>query len=135
MSADEVTDKLLAELSNTDLVILNFANGDMVGHTGVLQAAIKAVETVDKNLKRIYDKVMELGGILIVTADHGNCEEMLDDDNNVVTSHTTNPVPFIITESNLKLHEGKLGDIAPTILDLMGIEKPKEMTGESLIEK
>ena len=134
MSADEVTDKLLAELSNTDLVILNFANGDMVGHTGVLQAAIKAVETVDKNLKRIYDKVMELGGILIVTADHGNCEEMLDDDNNVVTSHTTNPVPFIITESNLKLHEGKLGDIAPTILDLMGIEKPKEMTGESLIE-
>ena len=107
----------------------------MVGHTGVLQAAIKAVETVDKNLKRIYDKVMELGGILIVTADHGNCEEMLDDDNNVVTSHTTNPVPFIITESNLKLHEGKLGDIAPTILDLMGIEKPKEMTGESLIEK
>lgn len=135
MSADEVTDKLLAELSNTDLVILNFANGDMVGHTGVLQAAIKAVKTVDKNLKRIYDKVMELGGILIVTADHGNCEEMLDDDNNVVTSHTTNPVPFIITESNLKLHEGKLGDIAPTILDLMGIEKPKEMTGESLIEK
>ena len=135
MSADEVTDKLLNELANTDLVILNFANGDMVGHTGVLQAAIKAVETVDKNLKRIYDKVMELNGILIVTADHGNCEEMLDDNNNVVTSHTTNPVPFIITDPNLKLHEGKLGDIAPTILDLMGIEKPREMTGESLIEK
>lgn len=135
MSADEVTEKLLSELPNTDLVILNFANGDMVGHTGVLEAAIKAVETVDKDLKKIYDKVMELGGILIVTADHGNCEEMLDDNNNIVTSHTTNPVPFIITEPGLKLHTGKLGDIAPTILDLMNIEKPEEMTGESLIEK
>ncbi|HIR48942.1 MAG TPA: 2,3-bisphosphoglycerate-independent phosphoglycerate mutase [Candidatus Faecimonas gallistercoris] len=135
MSADEVTEKLLAELPHTDLVILNFANGDMVGHTGVLEAAIKAVETVDKDIKRIYDKVMELGGTLIVTADHGNCEEMLDDNNNIVTSHTTNPVPFIITEKGLKLHEGKLGDIAPTILDLMNIEKPNEMTGESLIEK
>ena len=135
MSADEVTEKLLSELPNTDLVILNFANGDMVGHTGVLEAAIKAVETVDKDLKKIYDKVMELGGILIVTADHGNCEEMLDDNNNIVTSHTTNPVPFIITEPGLKLHTGKLGDIAPTILDLMNIEKPAEMTGESLIEK
>ena len=135
MSADEVTEKLLSELPNTDLVILNFANGDMVGHTGVLEAAIKAVETVDKDLKKIYDKVMELGGILIVTADHGNCEEMLDDNNNIVTSHTTNPVPFIITAPGLKLHTGKLGDIAPTILELMNIEKPAEMTGESLIEK
>ena len=135
MSADEVTENLLKELPNTDLVILNFANGDMVGHTGVLEAAIKAVETVDKNLKLIYDKIMELGGILIVTADHGNCEEMLYDNDNIVTSHTTNPVPFIITEQGLKLHEGKLGDIAPTILDLMNIEKPEEMTGVSLIEK
>ena len=135
MSANEVTEALLKELPNTDLVILNFANGDMVGHTGVLEAAIKAVETVDKNLKLIYDKIMELGGILIVTADHGNCEEMLDDNDNIVTSHTTNPVPFIITEQGLKLHEGKLGDIAPTILDLMNIEKPEEMTGVSLIEK
>ena len=134
MSANEVTENLLKELPNYDLVILNFANGDMVGHTGVLEAAIKAVETIDKNLKLIYDKVMELGGILIVTADHGNCEEMLDDDNNIVTSHTTNPVPFIITKQGLKLHEGKLGDIAPTILDLMNIEKPQEMTGISLIE-
>ena len=135
MSADEVTGALLKELPEQDLVILNFANGDMVGHTGVLEAAIEAVETVDKNLGKIYDKVMELGGILIVTADHGNCEEMLDDNNNVVTSHTTNPVPFIITENGLKLHPGKLGDIAPTILDLMSLEKPSEMTGESLIEK
>ena len=135
MSADKVTENLLTELGNADLVILNFANGDMVGHTGVLEAAIKAVETVDKNLKLIYDKVMELGGILIVTADHGNCEEMLDDNDNIVTSHTTNPVPFIITKKDIKLHEGKLGDIAPTILDLMNLEKPIEMTGESLIEK
>lgn len=135
MSANEVTENLLKELPTTDLVILNFANGDMVGHTGVLEAAIKAVETVDKNLKLIYNKVMELGGILIVTADHGNCEEMLDDNDNTVTSHTTNPVPFIITKQGLKLHEGKLGDIAPTILDLMNIEKPEEMTGVSLIEK
>ena len=135
MSADEVTEKLLLELPHTDLVILNFANGDMVGHTGVLEAAIKAVETLDKDLQKIYDKVQELGGILIVTADHGNCEEMLDDDNNIVTSHTTNPVPFIITEPGIKLHEGKLGDIAPTILDLMDIPKPKEMTGETLIDE
>lgn len=135
MSANTVTESLLKELPNMDLVILNFANGDMVGHTGVLEAAIKAVETVDKDLKLIYDKVMELGGTLIVTADHGNCEEMLDDDNNIVTSHTTNPVPFIITKPGLKLQEGKLGDIAPTILDLMNIEKPAEMTGVSLITK
>lgn len=135
MSADEVTENLIKELPNVDLVILNFANGDMVGHTGVLDAAIKAVETVDKNLKIIYDKVMELGGILIVTADHGNCEEMLDDNNNIITSHTTNLVPLIITEQQLRLHPGKLGDIAPTILDLMNLQKPQEMTGESLIEK
>ena len=135
MSADEVTEKLLAELPHTDLVILNFANGDMVGHTGVLEAAIEAVETVDRDLKKIYDRVMELGGILIVTADHGNCEEMLDENDNILTAHTTNPVPFIITERGLKLHPGKLGDIAPTILDLMGLEKPEEMTGESLIER
>lgn len=135
MSADRVTEKLLEELEDMDLVILNFANGDMVGHTGVLEAAIEAVETVDKDLKKIYDKVMELGGVLLVTADHGNCEEMLDENNNILTAHTTNPVPFIITKDNLTLHPGKLGDIAPTILDLMNIEKPAEMTGESLIEK
>ena len=135
MSAEEVTNQLLPQLEKNDLVILNFANGDMVGHTGVLDAAIKAVEAVDENLRRIYDAVMALDGILIVTADHGNCEEMLDDDNHIITSHTTNPVPFIITEKGLQLHSGKLGDIAPTILDLMNIEKPAEMTGVSLIEK
>ena len=135
MSAYEVTDKLLNELANYDLVILNFANGDMVGHTGVLEAAIKAVESVDECLGKLYDKVQELGGTLIVTADHGNCEEMLDENDNILTAHTTNQVPFIVTRQNISLNDGKLGDIAPTILDLMNIEKPVEMTGTSLIKK
>ena len=135
MSVYEVTDELLNELGNFDLVILNFANGDMVGHTGVLEAAIKAVESVDECLGKIYQKVQELGGTMIITADHGNCEEMLDENNNVLTAHTTNPVPFIVTNKNISLVPGKLGDIAPTILELMNIEKPAEMTGESLIKK
>ncbi len=135
MSADTVTKNLLNELENYDLVILNFANGDMVGHTGVLDAAIKAVETVDKNLKLIYEKIKQLDGTLIVTADHGNCEEMLDKDGNILTAHTTNKVPFLITKKGLNLHPGKLGDIAPTILEIMNLEKPIEMTGESLIDR
>ena len=135
MSAYQVTDELLNELENFDLVILNFANGDMVGHTGVLEAAIKAVESVDECLGKIYKKVQELEGTMIVTADHGNCEEMLDENDNILTAHTTNPVPFIVTNKNITLVPGKLGDIAPTILDLMNIEKPIEMTGVSLIEK
>ncbi|MBQ2910316.1 MAG: 2,3-bisphosphoglycerate-independent phosphoglycerate mutase [Bacilli bacterium] len=135
MSVYEVTDELLNELGNFDLVILNFANGDMVGHTGILEAAIKAVESVDECLGKIYQKVQELGGTMIITADHGNCEEMLDENDNVLTAHTTNPVPFIVTNKNISLVPGKLGDIAPTILELMNIEKPAEMTGESLIKK
>ena len=135
MSVYEVTDELLNELGNFDLVILNFANGDMVGHTGVLEAAIKAVESVDECIGKIYQKVQELCGTMIITADHGNCEEMLDDNNNVLTAHTTNPVPFIVTNKNISLVPGKLGDIAPTILELMNIEKPVEMTGVSLIKK
>lgn len=134
MSAYEVTDELLNELENYDLVILNFANGDMVGHTGVLEAAIKAVESIDECLEKIYNKVQEIGGTLIVTADHGNCEEMLDENDNIITSHTTNPVPFIVTRKNISLKDGKLGDIAPTILELMDIKQPEEMTGESLIK-
>ena len=135
MSAYEVSDELLNELGNYDLIILNFANGDMVGHTGVLEAAIKAVESVDVCLGKLYDKVKELDGVMIITADHGNCEEMLDENNNVLTAHTTNPVPFIVTKENISLVPGKLGDIAPTILELMNIEKPVEMTGNSLIKK
>ena len=135
MSCYEVTDALLPELSNFDVIILNFANGDMVGHTGVMDAAIKAVEAVDYNLGRIYEKVNELGGVMIITADHGNCEEMLDEDGNVLTAHTTNLVPLIITKNNLKLNDGKLGDIAPTMIDLLNLDIPKEMTGVSLIKK
>ena len=133
MSADEVTDVLLKELENFDLVILNFANGDMVGHTGDLNAAIKAVETVDNCLEKIYNKVKELNGVLVVTADHGNCEEMIDENNEPMTAHTTNLVPFIITKENIKLENGKLGDIAPTILKLLDLHQPSEMTGKNLI--
>lgn len=135
MSAKEITENLLKEMENYDLIILNFANGDMLGHTGVLESAIKGVETVDKCLEQIYHKIEELGGIMIVTADHGNCEEMLDKEGNVITSHTTNLVPFIVTKKDMKLVPGKLADIAPTILELMNLEIPVEMTGKSLIEK
>lgn len=135
MSCEEITEKLLSKLGHYDLVILNYANGDMVGHTGKLQAAIKAVENVDKGLSLIYNKIKEIEGTLIVTADHGNCEEMLDENDNILTAHTTNPVPFIVTKKALELKEGKLADIAPTILELMNIEKPHEMTGSSLIKK
>jgi len=134
MSAYEVTDALLPELDNFDVIILNFANGDMVGHTGVMEAAVKAVEAVDYNLGRIYKKVNELGGVMLITADHGNCEEMLDDKGNVLTAHTTNFVPLIITKKDVKLNNGKLGDIAPTMLDLLNLPKPQEMTGTSLIK-
>ena len=132
MSANEITDKLL-ESMNYDVIILNFANGDMVGHTGNLDAAIKAVETLDECVYKIYQKIIELNGTMIITADHGNCEEMIDENNNILTSHTTNKVPFLITK-DCKLKNGKLGDIAPTILYLLNEEIPKEMTGEVLIE-
>ncbi len=136
MSAYEVTDKLIKELDNhLDVVILNFANGDMVGHTGNLDAAIKAVETVDDCIGKIYKKVEEIGGTLIVTADHGNSEVMIDDNGNVITSHTTNKVPLIITDKRIKLEDGKLADIAPTMLYLLGLDIPKEMTGNVLIKK
>ena len=136
MSAYEVTDKLIKELDNhLDVVILNFANGDMVGHTGNLDAAIKAIETVDNCVGKIYKKLEEIGGILIVTADHGNSEVMIDDNGNIITSHTTNKVPFIITDKNIKLEDGKLADIAPTILYILGLDIPEEMTGNILITK
>lgn len=134
MSAEEVTNTLLDKIENFDVIILNFANCDMVGHTGDFNAAVRAIETVDKQLGRIYKKVEELGGILLVTADHGNCEEMLDREGNKLTAHTTNLVPFIICEENYTLKDGKLGDIAPTMLRIMDIKVPEEMTGNSLID-
>ena len=141
MSAYEVTDKVIEALEQDkyDVVILNFANTDMVGHTGSLEAAIKAVETVDECVGKIVKVIENKKGNLIITADHGNAEQMIDyKTGEPHTAHTTNPVPIILITDNkeLKLKEnGKLADLAPTMLDLMGIEKPKEMTGESLIEK
>ena len=133
MSAYEITDKLLECIDNYDIIILNFANGDMVGHTGSLNAAIKAVETIDECVGKIYKKITKLDGTLIITADHGNCEEMIDKNNNVLTSHTTNKVPFLINK-NLKLKDGKLADIAPTILYLLNEKIPVEMSGNILVE-
>ena len=137
MSAYLITEAVLKELDSQvhDVVILNFANGDMVGHTGVIPAAIKAVETVDECVGKVVDKVLELGGVALITADHGNCEKMLTEDNKPFTAHTTNLVPFIVTNESAKLREtGNLGDIAPTMLKLLKLEQPVEMTGESLIE-
>ena len=134
MSAYEITDTLLEKIDNYDVIILNFANGDMVGHTGNLDAAIKAVETLDECVYKLYEKVISLEGTMIITADHGNCEEMIDENNNILTSHTTNKVKFLITQK-CKLKNGKLGDIAPTMLYLLNEKIPKEMTGEVLIER
>ena len=139
MSAYEVTDKVCEALENDkyDVVILNFANTDMVGHTGSLQAAIKAVEAVDECVGKIVKIIEEKQGNLLITADHGNAEQMIDyKTGEPHTAHTTNPVPIILVTDNkaYKLKEnGKLADLAPTMLDLMGINKPEEMTGESLL--
>lgn len=131
-----ITASLVKEIttSHEDLIILNFANGDMVGHTGDYEAAIKAVETVDECIGKILENISLEEYTIIVTADHGNCEVMRNKDNSINTSHTTNVVPFIITDKSLKLIDGKLGDIAPTILTLMGLEVPSEMTGNILIK-
>lgn len=139
MSAPEITENLIEKLRENiyDCIILNFANPDMVGHTGVIPAAIKAVETVDNCIGKILKEIKKLGGALLITADHGNCDMMLTKDNKPITSHTTNKVPFILYGvEDVKLRsEGALCDIAPTILELLNIKQPKEMTGKSLIEK
>ena len=135
MSVYEVTDNFLKEVANFDVTIMNLANGDMVGHTGVYEAAVQAVEDMDKCLSKIYQKVVEeLQGILIIIADHGNCDMMWDENHNPVTSHTTNPVPCIITKENIEIRDGILADVAPTMLELMNIDIPQEMTGQSLIK-
>lgn len=138
MSANEVTAKVLEEIESDkyDVIILNFANCDMVGHTGVIPAAVKAVETVDINVGKIVDEVLKRGGTALITADHGNADKMIDENGEPFTAHTTNRVPFILVSDELKnvtLQEGVLADVAPTLLDCMGIEKPAEMTGKSLI--
>ena len=134
MSAYEVADKLIGTMEKYDLIILNFANCDMVGHTGKFDKVEEAVRAVDENIKRLYDTAIEKGFTMFITADHGNAEIMIDDKDEIITSHTTSPVPFIITDNNIeKINSGKLGDIAPTILDYMGLDIPVEMTGNKLI--
>lgn len=138
MSAYEVTDKVLEELDKGeyDVMILNFANCDMVGHTGVIPAAVKAVHTVDECVKKVMDKILSMGGSALLTADHGNADKMLDTDGSPFTAHTTNPVPVILVSEkyrNCKLENGVLADLAPTLLDVMGLEIPAEMTGKSLL--
>ena len=136
MSAYEVCDALLKELDKNiyDVVIVNFANCDMVGHTAVLDATIKAVEVVDECVGKLYRKVQEKDGVLLVTADHGNADCLIDENDVLMTSHTTNPVPFIVCKKDIKLREGgNLGYIAPTMLKLLKLEQPKEMTGKSLL--
>ena len=137
MSAREVTDEAVKriESGNYDVVILNFANCDMVGHTGVYEAARLAVETVDECVGRVVEATRKMGGVALITADHGNADRMLDDDGvTPYTAHTTSLVPFCIVGANVKLRDGRLADIAPTMLDLMGLEKPAEMDGNTLIE-
>lgn len=137
MSANEVCAALINELeTNTpDVVILNFANPDMVGHSGMMEPTIKAIETVDNCLGQIYDEVNKLGGVMLITADHGNSDKVLNEDGSPNTAHTTSLVPLIVTKKGVELKEdGRLCDLAPTILSLVGIDQPAEMTGENLIK-
>ena len=136
MSAYEVADKCAEAIKSGkyDVIILNFANCDMVGHTGVFDAAVKAVEAVDACVGKVTDAIAEMGGVSLITADHGNADKMFEDDGSPFTAHTTNPVPFCVIGYPCQLREGgKLADIAPTMLQILGLEQPEEMTGTSLI--
>ena len=137
MSAIEVAEACADRIYSGayDVIIVNFANCDMVGHTGVFEAAVRAVETVDKCVSKVVEATVEMGGAALVTSDHGNAEHMTEPDGSPATAHTINPVPLAIVGRDVALKEGRLSDIAPTMLDLMGIEQPPEMTGQSLIKK
>ena len=141
MSAYEVCDKLTAAIRSDkyDVIVINFANPDMVGHTGIQEAAIKAVETVDECVGKAVEAVKDVDGILFICADHGNAEQLIDyETKEPYTAHTTNPVPFILVNADpsYKLREGGcLADIVPTLIELMGMEQPQEMTGKSLLVK
>ncbi len=139
MSAPEVADECVKRIESGkyDVIILNFANCDMVGHTGVFEAAVKAVETVDEGVGRVVEATAKMGGISLITADHGNADKMMNEDGTPFTAHTTNIVPFVIVgKDGITLREGgRLADIAPTMLEVMGIDKPAEMDGQSLIAK
>ena len=138
MSAYEVTDKLIEAMESKahDVIVINYANGDMVGHTGNLEAAILAVEALDECVGRVMDKLIELGGEAIIIADHGNCEQMIDKNTSeALTSHTTFDVPVVVVSDRVKsIQPGTLADVAPTLLELMGLNKPKEMTGSSIVK-
>lgn len=137
MSEPQVADEVVQAIKSQkyDVIILNFANCDMVGHTGVFEAAVKAVEAVDSGVGKVYDAMMEEDGILLITADHGNADKMLAEDGSPFTAHTTNKVPFCVVNYECKLREGgKLADIAPTMLKIMGLKQPGDMTGKPLIE-
>lgn len=138
MSAYEVADALVEQIENDrfDAIILNFANPDMVGHSGMLEPTVKAIEAVDECLGRVVDLILSKGGSAIITADHGNADEVVTVEGNPMTAHTTNPVPIIVAKNEVTLRaDGILGDLAPTMLDLLGVEQPVEMTGKSLITK
>lgn len=137
MSAYEVTDKLVPAIKSGkyDMIILNFANCDMVGHTGVFDAAVKAVEAVDECVGKVVDAIREMDGVALITADHGNADKMVDDDGEPFTAHTTNPVPFCVIGYDCELKDGgRLADIAPTMLQILGLPQPEEMDGTSLIK-
>ena len=139
MSAYEVCDAACVRIlsGNYDVVFLNFAYCDIVGHTGVFPAAVKAVETVDECVGKLVDAVNKMGGVTLITADHGNADKMYAEDGTPFTAHTTNPVPLIVVgyDCKLKQNGGRLCDLATTMLDIMRLAKPAEMTGVSLIEK
>ncbi len=138
MSAYEVTEALLEDIEQEkhNAIILNFANPDMVGHSGMLEPTVKAIEAVDECLGKVVDKILEKGGYAIITADHGNSDEVITLEGKPMTAHTTNPVPIIVTKKGVTLREdGILGDLSPTLLDLLHVEKPLEMTGKSLIKE
>jgi len=139
MSAPEVSDHFVEAIGKGyDLIVVNYANPDMVGHTGVVAAGIAAVEEVDRGLGRVLAALKQAGGAMIVTADHGNCETMIDPETGGPhTAHTTNPVPVILVggPKGVRLRNGRLADLAPTLLDLMGLDVPPEMTGKTLIER
>ncbi len=138
MSEYEFTEAVIESIENDrpNFICLNFANPDMVGHTGIMSAAVKAVETVDECTSRIVESALQQDMSIIVIADHGNCDTMVNEDKSPNTAHTVNPVPIIlIDKEGTKIKDGILGDIAPTVLDLMGIDQPEEMTRHSLISK
>ena len=137
MSAFEVADKVVEMIDSEkyDLIVLNFANCDMVGHTGIMAAAVKAVEAVDACVGKVSAAIEHHGGVMLITADHGNADKMYEPDGSPFTAHTTFPVPFIVTGYPCQLKEGgRLCDISPTILQIMGLPQPKEMSGVSLIK-